>query len=159
MWWKKVLFLGIVAQFLLQPARAQQLKLVPKAHHQLISANLDQVSNFDSDFCTQPQTTEHLGLENRIEVLCFGHMKFHQTIAVRAFILKMTSGKKLVYLENDLPGVELLKTSFSVIGPTEPDQQFEPTVGRTQILIDGDGEVTGLLVELSPFGFISAVSQ
>ncbi len=159
MWQKKFSLIAILTQFFFQPVIAQQGIFIPKNHHQLISVKVHQVSNFDAEFCSQARTSDDFSMENRIDVVCFGHMNFQETVPVRAFVLSLASGKKLVYLENDLPGVELLKTTFSVVGPTEPDPQFSPTIGKSQILIGGNGEVTGLLIQLNPFGFISAVSK
>lgn len=136
--------------FLCGLAQAQQLWL-PKAP-KLILPQFSEATHFKADFCGQVRQSDNSVNAGFPREACVGHMILQNSLSVRAIVLVSPQGDKQIYLENGLPGVELLHPAFTILGPLNSNQKA--TVGKTQLSIDDQGEVVAMYIEIAPYGLI-----
>jgi hypothetical protein len=108
-----------------------------------------EISNFEPEFCA-PNS-----ISGNVVKVCLGHARFQDAITIRALRLLMKTGEALVYVEKDLPGVELLRPRFEIVGPLGHEDELE--VGRVHIQVDDAGEIAAVALTSPRLGQVSAV--
>jgi hypothetical protein len=114
-------------------------------------ADFSQVSGFQADWCTEKLSSP------AARSVCFGKSRFQATKSIRSVLVKRAGGADL-YVEDQWPGVELLKPRFGVIGPVLPSATGVES-GEVLLLLNGEGVEEGLVIETPSLGTIQAVRQ
>jgi hypothetical protein len=125
----------------------------------LIHPHFHEASNFKADFCGATQPPQNLVSNDFPSQVCVGHMTLQNSLSVRAIVLVLSQGKNHVYLENGLPGVELLRPDFMILGPINSDPSLPNqliTIGKIRLFVDSQGEIDTVYVNLEPYGIIEA---
>ena len=117
--------------------------LVPRT--QIQAGSYSEFSNFDSEFCGKDEGTSEV-----IKEICFGRVRLQNQswLAARAFLLTDTQDRKFLYVENEMPKVELRSLEFPVFGPLNGSTDGRATInvtaeiGKVKLTIDALGEVS-----------------
>ena len=114
-------------------------------------ADFAQISGFEAQWCTEtisPQAADGL---------CFGKSRFQGNKSIRSVLVKRGRAADL-YVEDQWPGVELLKPRFGVIGPVLPSATGVEA-GEVLLLLNGEGIEEGLVLETPSLGTVQAVRK
>ena len=114
-------------------------------------ADFSQVSGFQAEWCTQQLSSA------AAQTVCFGKSRFQATKSIRSVLVKRLSGTDL-YVEDQWPGVELLKPRFGVIGPVLPSATGVES-GEVLLLLNGEGVEEGLIIKTPSLGTIQAIRR
>jgi hypothetical protein len=114
-------------------------------------ADFSQISGFRAEWCT-----DRLSVPSANSV-CFGKSLFQGDKAIRSVLVKKGQAADL-YVEDEWPGVELLKPRFGLIGPVLPSAT-EVETGEALLLLNGEGNEEGLILETPSLGIIQAVRE
>lgn len=93
-----------------------------------------------------------------LNTICFGHGVFQKNVRVRGIQLNFKNGLNTYFVENDLPGVELLKPVFTAIGPIGGTFVGVSKAETAQVAIryGSEGEVEALKLSSTNFGEVIA---
>jgi len=127
---------------LLLPAWAQASRLLRPN-----PADLSEVSSFRAEWCA-PVTASLTAA-----TACFGRASF-QGLGVRAIELRARGGARELYLESSLPGVELLKPRFGLVGPLGAGRAAG--MGECSLTFGSDGSVEAFRAWLPGHGPVAA---
>ena len=110
---------------------------------------IGELTNFEPTACAPVRLERPTSLTH----VCFGNVKFHLAIGVRAVLL--VGNSRYLYIERELRGVDLLRLSFEMVGPIGPST-MSSEIGRVTLSIDDRGEVIGLRGQTPAWGEFSA---
>lgn len=114
-------------------------------------ADFSQISDFQAEWCTEKLSSP------AARSICFGKSRFQATKSIRSVLVNRAAGSDL-YVEDQWPGVELLKPRFGVIGPVLPSATGVEG-GEVLLLLSAEGVEEGLILETPSLGTIQAVRQ
>lgn len=114
-------------------------------------ADFSQVTGFQAEWCTEKLSS------SKALAVCFGKSRFQATKSIRSVLVKRAAGADL-YVEDQWPGVELLKPRFGVIGPVLPSATGVES-GEVLLLLNAEGVEEGLIIETPSLGAIRAMRQ
>lgn len=137
--------LAILALFLGSVVFAKSPIIRPKP------ADFSQVSGFQAEWCTDTLST------SLVRSVCFGKSRFQAAKSIRSVLVRKASGSDL-YVEDQWPGVELLKPRFGLIGPVLPSATGVES-GEVLLLLNDKGQEEGLIIETPSLGTIQAVRR
>lgn len=125
--------------------------LIPRT--QIQAGRFSEFSNFESEFCGKNQ-----GSTQSIQEICFGRVRLQNqsSLAARAFLLTDGNNRRFLYVENEMPKVELRSLEFFIFGPLDgqindqTDDQMDgqakinmtAEIGKVRLTIDALGEVS-----------------
>lgn len=151
---KKILFAALVLiaiQFELS-ARAQVPGyerstggiLMPRSS--IRAGSFSEFSGFDADFCGVNSVAG-----SDVKEICFGRLRLQNqtSLSARAFLLADTGGHRALFVESEIPKVELRSLEFEIMGPLNRVSEgaglgTAAEVGRARIAIDARGEVSAV---------------
>jgi hypothetical protein len=114
-------------------------------------ADFSQISGFQADWCTETISPR------AADSLCFGKSRFQGDKLIRSVLVKKGIVADL-YVEDEWPGVELLKPRFGVIGPVLPSATGVEA-GEVLLLLNGEGMEEGLVLQTPSLGTIRAARK
>lgn len=114
-------------------------------------ADFSQISAFQAEWCTDKLSA------SSAESICFGRSRFQAAKSIRSVLVKRGSATDL-YVEDQWPGVELLKPRFGLIGPVLPSA-IGVESAEVQLLLNSKGQEEGLILKAPSLGTIQAVRR
>lgn len=112
--------------------------------------DLSELSQFEAEWCAPNSAPGDRQIQ--IAEACYGHVRFWDSVSVRALEFRATNGQKFVYVDADFRGIELLRLEITLLGPihvsghtnSTDSNPILPTViefGQASFEIDKNGEV------------------
>jgi hypothetical protein len=122
--------------------------LIPRS--QIQAGSFSELSNFDSEFCGENDMTD-----SKVKQICFGRLRLlnQSSLAARAFLFSDANGEKALFVEKELPKVELKSLEFGILGPLNGARlNVAAEVGRARLAIDARGEVSSVEILTQKWG-------
>jgi hypothetical protein len=85
--------------------------------------------------------------------LCFGKSSFGAVARIRSILVRSKNGDAL-FVEDEIPAVELMKPNFGVVGPVNSVPGFNSEIGQASLTFDGRGEVDSVRLHTPSLGVL-----
>jgi hypothetical protein len=153
---KPAVLISAIAILALAPSSdANQIQ--PVTLPSIVIPDWSQLSPFESEWCT-----DHVSAADPdVAAICYGYVRFRDSFRVRSFLVQLarTPGAKArheLYVESQLPGVELRVLKFKVTGPINGGG-VPAGEGSAVLSVDRDGEVRAIELRLPHHGSAAAM--
>jgi hypothetical protein len=126
--------------------------LMPRSSLQ--AGSYSEFSDFEADFCAANDVANSL-----IKQICFGRLRLQNQVALasRAFLMTDAAGERALFVESEIPGVELRTVEFGIIGPLNKARlSVAAEVGRVRLSLDFRGEVSSVEMVTKKWGRLKA---
>jgi hypothetical protein len=136
-------------------ADAKQIQLVTPPS--IVLPDWSQLSPFESEWCTDQVSAA----DPDVAAICYGYVRFRDSFRMRSFLVQLSrvpgaKARHELYVESQLPGVELRVLKFKVTGPVNRGG-VPAGEGSAALSVDRDGEVHAIELRLPHHGPAAAV--
>jgi hypothetical protein len=108
-----------------------------------VSAEASEITRFKADWCSANQI-----LVSDIRTVCYGEAQLRDVGSTRAVAFKRRNGVRELFIESDFTTVDMFNLDVKILGPvasSQPRSRFAPKyIGRMQLTVDNDGEVSSV---------------